>query len=280
MKRRSPRWTQPSRKKPRHSCNGLGFFRTQPHLATGSGFSERRRTGRSYSWRQSLATWAIRSTWSYTAARRGAKTPLFARWTGFLPQNRVLAISGLSPQALVYRGGAIEGVLVIDEAEGQKGAEYSLRVAMSEGRVTRLTVNRSKGQLHGEELEVEVSASVITTTTAAALNVENATRTFDLWIDESEKLTRQILLAEGERAASGLVPGERDERTEHQLLVWQEAISLLEPASVRIPWAEELMKALPSRHLRARRDGPRMLALIRAHTLLEQRQRERDTTVP
>lgn len=205
---------------------------------------------------------------------------MFARWTGFLPQNRVLAISGLSPQALVYRGGAIEGVLVIDEAEGQKGAEYSLRVAMSEGRVTRLTVNRSKGQLHGEELEVEVSASVITTTTAAALNVENATRTFDLWIDESEKLTRQILLAEGERAASGLVPGERDERTEHQLLVWQEAISLLEPASVRIPWAEELMKALPSRHLRARRDGPRMLALIRAHTLLEQRQRERDTTVP
>ena len=59
--------------------------------------------------------------------------------TDLLPPQRVLTVTGMSAHALVYQGGTLEGVLVIDEAEGQREANYAIRVAMSEGKISRLT---------------------------------------------------------------------------------------------------------------------------------------------
>ncbi|MCH7857595.1 MAG: hypothetical protein IIB37_12655 [Gemmatimonadetes bacterium] len=98
----------------------------------------------------------------------------------------------------------IDGVLFIDEAEGIQGAEDMLRQAMSEDRVSRLTVGQGKsGAWEGKKLEVDVTASIITTTTATALHWENQTRVFDLWIDESEVQTRQVLRMMANQAAGG-----------------------------------------------------------------------------
>ena len=205
-------------------------------------------------------------------ASSGGKNQLIRSATALLPPDRVLWLSGLSSRALEYRGGLIDGVVALDEAEAMEDATYSLRVAMSEGRVTRLTVNRSQtGRLEAEELEVEVRASIITTTTSPALHEENETRVFDLWIDESENLTVEVIRAYAD-AAAGAQPYNRDEL----LTVWHIAMDLLEPARVVIPYAPLIGGAFPASPLRARRDFQRTLALIRACALLHQCQRDRD----
>jgi bifunctional DNA primase/polymerase-like protein len=202
----------------------------------------------------------------------GGKNMLVRTSTMLLPESRVTFVSGLSEHALEYLGGRLEGVFVIDEAEGQKSAEYQLRVAMSEGRVTRLTVNKSEsGRNEAQILEIEVAASIITTTTAPALHAENQTRVFDLWIDDSEQLTRKIIDAVASAAA-----GAEDHDTDAVLGLWRAAMWLLEPATVVIPYAGILGKHFPARPLRARRDFPRVLTLISACALFHQHQRGRD----
>ena len=202
----------------------------------------------------------------------GGKNNLVRAATDLLPPGRVLWVSGLSEHALEYLGGRIEGVLVIDEAEGQEDAVYTLRVAMSEGVVSRITVNRSdSGRNEAQRLQVEVVASVITTTTETTLHDETQTRVFDLWIDESEGLTAKILVAQAAAAAGG--PSSPPELL---LEVFRAAMQLLEPLAVVIPYALILAERFPKNPLRTRRDFLRVLALIRASALLHQFQRARD----
>jgi len=189
-----------------------------------------------------------------------------------LPEERVTYVTGLSEQALNYHEGPVKGVLVIEEAGGQKHAEYSLRVAMSEGRVGRMTVNKGEnGRLSGETLQVEVSASIVTTTTSAALHAENQTRVFDLWVDESEEQTRRVLEAKARRAA-----GACDTDCPDELELWRTVLGLLTSREVTIPYADDLADRFPTGAVRARRDFDRVLTLIRVCTLLHQRQREED----
>jgi hypothetical protein len=201
----------------------------------------------------------------------GGKNTLANIPLSLLPPDRVLIVGGLSEQALNYHDGPIEGVLVIEEAEGMKRAEYSVRTAMSAGRASRMTVNKSEGgQLKPETLEVDVTASIITTTTKPSLHAENQTRVFDLWIDEGEEQTRRIVLAEGEKSKDPFTRSGPEE----ELQLWHTALGLLSPAPVGVPFAGELAERFPTRSIRARRDFPRCLSLIRASALLHQKQRE------
>ena len=94
---------------------------------------------------------------------------------------------------------------------------------------------------------------------------------FDLFADEREKLTRKVLLQRA-REAAGTAKAVGDA----ELNVWRSAIGLLKVATVVIPWAERLAEVFPSGEVRARRDFPRVLALVEACALLHQRQRPRD----
>lgn len=205
-------------------------------------------------------------------ASSGGKNTLVGSALELLPPHMVLAVTGMSTHALEYHGGVIEGVLVIDEAEGQADAEYQLRVAMSEGRVSRLTVNRSEaGRLAAEKLEVEISASIITTTTAVSLHAENETRLLDLHIDDSAELTRAVMRASAEAAA-----GARPKNTWREIEIWRAALSMLQEYEVMIPYSLQLWEVFPASQLRARRDFKKVLALIENCGLLHQRNRDRD----
>lgn len=205
-------------------------------------------------------------------ASSGGKNTLVRSVLELLPPDAVLAVTGMSTHALEYRGGVIEGVIVIDEAEGQVDAEYQLRIAMSEGTVSRLTVNRSdSGRLAAQELEVEISASIITTTTAVSLHTENETRLLDLHIDDSEALTREVNQAAAEAAA-----GFRSHHTWREIEIWRAALGMLHGFSVMIPYAPQLAQAFPTTPLRARRDFKKLLALIENCALLHQRSRQQD----
>jgi Mn-dependent DtxR family transcriptional regulator len=118
---------------------------------------------------------------------------------------------------------------------------------------------------------VEARAAFIEATTASSVNHENATRCFELAMDESPEQTRRI----HER--------QRLLRTEAGLRLRQEAEAiarrhwnaqrLLEPLPVVIPYADRL--TFPSAWMRTRRDHARFLNLIEVSAFLHQHQRER-----
>jgi hypothetical protein len=118
---------------------------------------------------------------------------------------------------------------------------------------------------------VEARAAFIEATTASAVNHENATRCFELMMDESPEQTQRI----HER--------QRLMRTERGLQLRQEADvitrrhwnaqRLLEPLPVVIPFADRL--TFPSAWMRTRRDHARFLNLIEVSAFLCQHQRER-----
>lgn len=191
-----------------------------------------------------------------------------------LPSKAVTYTSHISSKALSYSSRPIRGVLVIDEAEGQQAAEYSLRIAMSEGRVGNFTlVQGDDGKWMQKHTEVEVSASIITTTTASALHAENQTRVFDVEVDASRQQTESVI-----RDMAARAEGKRSKPSARETKIVRTALGLLgsEKEPPLVPFARALARAFPTDRVRARRDFPRTLCLIQASVLLHQRQRERE----
>lgn len=143
---------------------------------------------------------------------------------------------------------------------------------MSEGEVSRLTVGKDKGgDQKSKQLRVAVTASIITTTTRLSLHAENQTRVFDLHIDDSEALTRQVLRRLGAQAAGRIRMPAHSE-----LKIWHEALKQLEAQEVSVPFGPYLAEAFPAELVRARRDFQRALRLVEVIALLHQQQRDLD----
>ena len=103
------------------------------------------------------------------------------------------------------------------------------------------------------------------------LHPENETRVFPIFVDESNRQTRRILdsyLREAEEG--GADPQERE-----RILEWfRDAIRLLEPGEVVIPYARRIR--IPDSPVRVRRDARRLLDLIRVIAWAHQHQRDHD----
>lgn len=194
----------------------------------------------------------------------GGKNAVVKRVLELLPKGAALVLSNSTQLGLVYVGRSFP-VLVFQEVEGVKGAEYLVRQIMSEGVVTRI---RADGIVR-----TAFKTSVITTTTRARIHPENETRAFSASVSPDPDLTRRVIEAEAATAAG--VP--RPEMDGDLLLGWREALARLEGGEVVIPFAAELARAFPHEQVRARRDFQRVLNLVRACALLHQATRERDS---
>ena len=197
------------------------------------------------------------------------KNELTRAGLGLLPENRVRYLTGVSKLALNYLGDRVEGVLVFSEAEGQDDSAYVVRQAMSEGYLERITVGEGESQT----VRTYVAGGIVSTTTSVALHAENETRVFNLQMDSSRELTRDVVLSVGATYAGAGIQNEVRERV---IGIWRCALGALEPNEVVIPYAPEIALKFPVDRVRARRDIKRTLNLIRACTILHQRSRERD----
>jgi hypothetical protein len=152
-------------------------------------------------------------------------------------------------------------------------ADYSIRVLQSRKKLIAAAPVKdpATGNLRTKVFTVEARAAFIEATTASAVDHENATRCFELTMDESQEQTRRIherqrLL----RTEKGL-----ELRRQAEAIVrrhWN-AQRLLVPAPVVIPYADLL--TFPSAWMRTRRDHARFLNLIEVSAFLHQHQRER-----
>ena len=191
------------------------------------------------------------------------------------PPEDVVLFTRLTPQSLYYTepGYLDKKLVIIEERHGSQEADYSVRVLQSRGKLIAAAPVKDPqtGNLRTKVFTVEARCAFIEATTASSVNHENATRCFELTMDESPEQTRRI----HER--------QRLMKTERGIELRQEAAAitrrhwnaqrLLESLPVVIPFADQL--TFPDTWMRTRRDHARFLNLIEVSAFLHQYQRER-----
>jgi len=191
------------------------------------------------------------------------------------PPEDVVLLTRLTPQSLYYTepGFLDRKLVIVEERYGSMEADYSIRVLQSRKKLIAAAPVKDPqtGNMRTKVFTVEARAAFIEATTASSVNHENATRCFELQMDETEEQTRRIherqrLL----RTGRGL-----ELRKEAEAITrrhWN-AQRLLEPLPVVIPFADKL--SFPSSWMRTRRDHARFLNLIEVSAFLHQHQRDR-----
>lgn len=191
-----------------------------------------------------------------------------------LPPGECFVFTATSAKALYFRTDSLSHkVLVFMERPGAEDNDYQIRVLQSEGKLIYSVAQKDPetGEIVTVDKEIPGPVAYIETTTQAVLHDENETRLFSASLDESMEATTKILAEQGRRAAQS-----QDRDPGRVLNVWQTLHTMIEPASVVIPFAERIAACFPSRLVRARRDFPRFLSLIEASAVLHQCQRELD----
>ena len=119
--------------------------------------------------------------------------------------------------------------------------------------------------------------TIITTTTAVSLAGELETRAWRINLDESEEQTRRVLKFHAKKELSLLDAGtNRATRRRFLKRLLEVAISLLpEDVEINIPYADVAKEVFPASQVRARRDFPKFLYLIKLIAYLHYYQRPR-----
>ena len=191
------------------------------------------------------------------------------------PPEDVVLLTRLTPQSLYYiEPGFLDRKLVIvEERSGSQEADYSIRVLQSRKKLIAAAAVKDPqtGTLKTRIFTVEARAAFVEATTASAVHHENATRCFELTMDESAAQTARIHARQRRlRTADGLRLRRQAEAIQRRHWAAQR---LLEPLPVIIPFAEAL--TFPVAWMRTRRDHARFLNLIEVSAFLHQYQRAR-----
>jgi hypothetical protein len=202
----------------------------------------------------------------------GGKSYVTEQVLGFFPEEAYYALTAMSEHALAYSEEPLSHrFLVIYEAAGLNSdfQTYLIRSLLSEGRLRYETIEKTSEGMKPRLIEREGPTGLIVTTTAVKLHPENETRLISLTVTDTQQQTRDVMVALAEEvAADG-----PDMDSWHALQRWLERAE----HRVTIPYAKELATKIPPLAVRLRRDFGAVLNLIKAHALLHQASRERDS---
>ena len=208
------------------------------------------------------------------AQSSAGKNYLWDTVLSLVPSELVHKRTGFSAKALFRTQMSLKhSVLYIQELAGSEGAEFSIRTLQSDNVLKwEATEKQADGTMTNVEYEVEGPTVIVQTTTRNHLHPENETRVVPIYLDESaeqtEKITQEALRrATGEGTVS-------DAERETLCEAWHDAVRLLEPAEVVVPFAKRIN--VPSQPLRLRRDVPRLISIIRLVAWVHQHTRNRD----
>jgi len=209
---------------------------------------------------------------SQSGAGKSGITEVIERMT---PPEDVVLLTRLTPQSLYYVGPGFldQKLVIIEERYGSMEADYSIRVLQSRKKLIAAAPVKDPqtGNMRTKVFSVEARAAFVEATTASAVNHENATRCFELQMDESAEQTQRIHVRQRlMKTPAGLRLKAQGEALAK--LHWN-AQRLLEPLPVVIPYADRL--TFPTAWMRTRRDHVRFLNLIEVSAFLHQYQRQR-----
>ncbi|MEW6277774.1 MAG: CHC2 zinc finger domain-containing protein [Candidatus Eremiobacterota bacterium] len=213
---------------------------------------------------------------SQSSAGKSGLTDLIEQLT---PEEEVVLYSRITAQAISHheKEALVRKLLILAEkAGGGESADYQIRELLSRHKFKTAVPEKdmATGQIVTRLKEVEGPVSYLeTTANPSQVHPENATRCFELELDESEEQTRRIHRAQKARYKLDTRLG-RDHlavlRRRHH-----NAQRLLEVVAVLIPYVDHIR--FPARWVRTRRDHKRFLCLIEAAAFLHQFQRSGGT---
>ncbi len=189
------------------------------------------------------------------------------------PEEEFVSLSSITAQALYYmpKDKLKRKFILIEERAGSIEADYSIRALQSKKKLTRAVPIKdpATGKIETKIFEILGPAAFLETTTESRINVENATRCFEIHLDESQEQTERIQKAQRHaKTFLGLWAKEEKDAIVH---LHHDAQRLLRTVSVVIPYADAI--EFPTAWLRTRRDNLRFLHLIEVLAFLHQYQR-------
>ena len=207
------------------------------------------------------------------AQSSSGKNFLWDKTIEFLPPEMVIRRSAISDKALFRTEADLRGaVLYLQEVVGSEGADFAIRVLQSAQYLEYEATEKMPDGTFGTVVHrKEGPVVVVQTTTKNHLFYENETRVVSLYVDESEEQTQRIT-DNYKRVAAGKGAMDLEER-ERIVQAWRDAVRLLEPGEVIVPYAERV--EIPTSSVRARRDVVKLFDVVRIVAWLHQHRRER-----
>lgn len=196
------------------------------------------------------------------------------------PEEAVYTMTAMSERALIYLDEPLSHrTIILYEAtalrEGREKADdnqtaYIVRSLLSEGQIEYPVVMRQEdGSLKTEKLIVPGPTNLVTSTTSVSLHPENETRMLSLASNDSKAQTRRVLISSSDDDEPSRDPDAGDW---HAYQRWLASGN----RKVTIPFAKCVAAQIPPDAVRLRRDWNTVRALIRAHALMHQLNRDTD----
>jgi hypothetical protein len=196
------------------------------------------------------------------------------------PPEAVYTMTAMSERALIYLDEPLSHrTIVLYEAtalrEGREKADdnqtaYIVRSLLSEGQIEYpVVVRQEDGTLKTEKLIVPGPTNLVTSTTSISLHPENETRMLSLASNDSKAQTRRVLISSSDDDEPSRAPDVDDW---HAYQRWLASGN----RKVTIPYAKCIAAQIPPDAVRLRRDWNTVRALIRAHALMHQLNRDAD----
>lgn len=205
----------------------------------------------------------------------GGKSFLCETVLKFFPEPAFYSLTAMSDRLLAYTEADLKNrFLVVFEAAGMASdfASYLMRSLLSEGRLIYEFVEKTTGGMKPRRIEKQGPTGLLVTTTQVQLHPENETRLLSLQVTDTADQTRNILQS---LARDAQTEKSHETPTFERWLALQNWLTHAEHRVI-IPYAEELAVRTKPLAVRLRRDFSALLALIKAHAILHQKNRERD----
>jgi len=197
------------------------------------------------------------------------KSDLVNRVFKLIPTRDIKEFTYITSKALLHTLDDLSNkILCVLEREGGEQSDYTIRTALSEEKISIMMSVKNPETGNWEAIEKKIPAKglvYIETTVKDDTDPQNASRTFEFFTDSSPEQTRKVLHAQAATYNEDLL--------ESEFKIFRCLQELLEPIPTEIPFAEELAEQFPVNQVRARRDFPRLLALIEVSAFLHQKNR-------
>lgn len=160
-------------------------------------------------------------------------------------------------------------ILVVEELHGSEAAQSTIRVWISEGKLSLLTTERDEeGKITTQVIETKGSPVFITTHAGTFAEEQLLNRIMIISVDETKEQTRKILEFEAEE----FMKPHSGEYIKPDPAIARFLKGLI-PFDVKIPYADLLAKTFPADSVKSRRDFKKLLCLIGTHAFIYQKQR-------
>lgn len=188
-----------------------------------------------------------------------------------IPEEDKIEITSVSGNAFYYydRDELGHKLILIEDYDGVLSALYPIRELQSKQKIRKtITVRDRNGNVKTLHLTVHGPVSIGGCTTNEHIYEDNANRSFLIYLDETEAQDERIMDYQRKLSAGKI---DTTEQRQIQKLL-QNSQRLLQPISVRNPYAEQLI--IPKEVFKPRRTNAHYIAFIEAITFYKQYQRE------